>query len=649
MKNYFVFYFCLVALSLPISAQHFSKNDFFYTVPLKLQDNFYSQGQWWHEYLDVPQRTDFLQSILDIVDSGKVTVCYPSFPYSEKMSIETVDSILHRTDTLYPGYGYWEYDWLDTIPRVEHHDLSSKDIHSISFHEEWIYDSIGKTLIKNVKGIILNFDYDPAGMGWLGAKFYIPFDGKGSSANNSKVKEISGFTYDFHTSDFANFSRSSNELFTDDTCMQEKCNAEVKMLVRTCLAGKKLKLYDTLYPYCKIIDKKILAGRMPICKTATAIRFYEDWSVDLNKMTFIKTVHGVVLEKQNEIPDPDGTRVSFSPYVFVPLNGFVPSPQTFPNQVVVPNFIYREYFFVSLNSYYGQRTVFTDSLGLSKMCVSICDLAESQKLPAFEYDFLAFNGEGRKYYSKHYLDSLFNKAHAAVLNPELSKPENNFWEIPFFYQNVDGLGFRENWTFCSSTQKFEKKIYSVTLIADQLVGWKEAIIPIPLFCVDLPQIKDTLSIMKPEFLIGKNIQSLVLINHILGFRDEYGHDPHTLIDESAMEQSMRYNFIQQIISAGLQGKIKIYDGANTNLELTPIQLRTKIDSLKDSTFFSTDLPTDYLLFQEIIFVEDWYFNPATGEFYKKVNGLIFVNTQDDPSDFDINLNFQKRIFSIKLN
>ena len=79
-----------------------------------------------------------------------------------------------------------------------------------------------------------------------------------------------------------------------------------------------------------------------------------------------------------------------------------------------------------------------------------------------------------------------------------------------------------------------------------------------------------------------------------------------------------------------------------------MQLQTKIDSLKDSSFVQMDLPTDYLAFQEIIFVEDWYFNPATGEFYKKVNEIIFVNSDNFIDPYRIDFEKQDRVFSIKL-
>jgi len=225
-----------------------------------------------------------------------------------------------------------------------------------------------------------------------------------------------------------------------------------------------------------------------------------------------------------------------------------------------------------------------------------------------------------------------------------------YYAIPFYYQTIAGLGFDENWVYNSTTQTFEKQIQSVTVTRVQWVGYRESYFNLPLFSVHPPATKDPAAIMKPEFLVAKNIQSPVMINHAreMKERDNYTYYPQVFMNEGVMESSVRYNFVQQVINDALLGKLTVYNGTKTETVLTPAQLSVKINSLKDSSFVPMDLPTDYLAFQEIIFVEDWYFNPATGEFYKKVNEIIFVSSDNSIDPYRIDFEKQDRVFVIKL-
>ncbi len=644
MKKFCILLSCFFTFEL--SAQIFPAKDLFYTVPLNTQADYPVHSEWWHEYMEVPQHNAFLQSILDLVDSGRVVVYSPEFPFDKMLTKEEIHLLLHKTDTLYTDYGYlMDGDGY----YLERHSLTSSDIVSISFHEEWQYDSIGKTLRKNVKGITLNsprfatYDY-PQGQ----ALFYIPFDGKGikSGAAISNPPMISGFTYDFHTADFNHVVYSSEVLFGGDSTMQKKNQAETNLILHSIIKGKKIIFYDTIYPYNKPIDKKIAKSKLPIYQSTNAMRFLEDWIVDLNKMSFTKTVHGIVLEKQNESVVDGENRVSFSRLAFLPLNGFVPAPIIFSNQTIASNFLYRETFFDS-PLVYDDQTIFTDSAKLMGLCIGICNLAESQKLPSYRYESDLV--KTRDYFSKKITDSLFSEVHKKNIDPNIFR-ELSFDQTPFYYQSTGGLGFKENWSYNSYQQIFSKDIQTLTLTSLQYVGYKEADFILPLFSVDPPRITDTAGIMKPEFLVAKNIQSPVSINHSWEIEEsERSNDPQAFKNENVLGPSARYHLIQQIINDALSGKITAYDGVKTEAALTPMQLRTKIDSLKDSTFVPIDLPTDYLLFQEVVFVEDWYFNPSNGEFYKKVNSIIFVNTENLIGPYYIDFESQKRVFCIKLN
>ena len=372
-----------------LNAQKFPAKDFFYTVPINIQADNNEHIEWWHECMEAPRQAAFFQSILDLVDSGRVAACKPEFPYSNKLSREEIHLLLHKTDTIYPDYGYlMEGEGY----YVEYHDITAQSVHAISFHEEWQYDGEAKNFFKNVKGIVLHGPVVDSDFPMGTPLFYIPFDGKGIKSGPAVSNSAAfSFTYDFHTRDFNDVILPDEVLFPDDTTMQKKNQDAAKTIINAMLAGKKTVFYDTLYPYTTPISKKVAAKNLPLYQSANAIRFFEDWNVDLNKMTFTKTVRGIVLEKENEYKRkgngdfPDFNCISFTRLAFLPLNEG-PLPMVFPNPAVVNDFVYRETFFKN-PLVYNEQTVFTDSAKLMKLCIGICDLAESQKLKVYSgYD-----------------------------------------------------------------------------------------------------------------------------------------------------------------------------------------------------------------------------------------------------------------------
>jgi hypothetical protein len=597
--------------------------------------------------METSQKAAFFQPLLDLVDSGRVAAYIPEFPYSKKMSREEIHLLLHRTDTIYPDYGYLMEG---NGYYVEYHDITAASIRAISFHEEWEYNGEAKTFSKKVKGIVLHGPVTDKDFPMGPLLFYIPFDGKGIKSGPAVSNPaVYSFTYDFHTKEFNHAIRPVEVLFPDDTTMQKKNQDAAKTIITTMLAGKKTVFYDTLYPYTTPINKKLAAKNLPLYQSAITMRFLEDWEVDLNKMIFSKKVRGIVLEKEKEYLIPANPVwdefsspvecIGFTRLAFLPLNEG-PLPMIFSNPAVVNDFVYRETFFKN-PLVYREQTVFTDSAKLMKLCIGICDLAESQKLKTY-------SGYDHQPLADSAVTLLFSEVHKADI-PASVYTVANYDAIPFYYPTIAGLGFKENWFYNSTTQTFEKQIQSVTITRVQWVGYKESYFNLPLFSVHPPAIQDPATIMKPEFLVAKNIQSPVMIDHTgtIATSDQ-PYYPQVFDNENVMESSVRFGFVQQVINAALAGKIIAYDGENRETVLTPQQLRAKIDSKKDSAFVQMDLPTDYLAFQEIVFVEDWYFNPATGAFYKKVNEIIFVNSDNSTDPFRIDFEKQDRVFAVKL-
>jgi hypothetical protein len=647
MKKCSVLLCCLLVFAL--HAQRSSK-DFFYTVPF----NVTAPTAWWHEGMELPQLNVFIQSILNVVDSGRVDVYEPEFPYTRKLERKEVQQVLHKTDTVYPGYGYLISGDVFYLSR---YDLLPRAIKSISFCEKWEYDGETKTFLKTVKGIILNGNIKND-ISFMGTPlFYIPFDGKGikNGPAVSNPPTLSKFTYDFHTKGLWNVVIPPEILFRDDTTLQKKNQRAAKTILSEMLAGKKTVFYDTLYPYTKPLSKKVAAKNHALYETANTFRFLEDWQIDLNKMTFQKTIHGIVLEKEtegdfvNNYGEPQ-KYISFTRLAFLPLNGYAPTPLPPFNQKIASDFVTQEIFFKSPLTY-DEQTIYTDSAKLMNMCIGVCNLVESLKLPAYSYN--EYYGTTLPLTSESSA-RLFAEAHKSNISPA-SYSVPSYDSLPYYYQTTSGMRFKENWLYNSSAQVFEKQIDSITLLNVQYINHREAYLNLPLFTAALPQVKDTAAIMKPGFLVAKNIQSPVIINYFSSPKDtvvtyietDMSYSPRGYYSESYMESSARYNFIQQIINDALAGKTTVYDGEKPQSVLSPSQLRTKLDSIKNYPD-KMDLPMDYFSLPKIIFVEDWYFNPATGEFYKKVKEIIFVNSTGYVNASEAYVEHDTPVFSVRL-
>jgi len=295
-----------------------------------------------------------------------------------------------------------------------------------------------------------------------------------------------------------------------------------------------------------------------------------------------------------------------------------------------------------------QQTIVTDSAKLMGLCIDLCNLSETHRLPSYAQADDPWKNTNRIRMSNGNLDTLFSDAHKNPPPPPLTYEDTYAWRT-LVYPNIGGLGFYENWTYDPIKKTFSKQVHSVSLSSTQWIGYRESFFFVPAFCLDVPLVTDTAAIMKPEFLVAKNMESPVKFNTRWSTGAyEDNSSPVVFTNEGAMEMSVRYSFMQAMINDALAGKIPAYDGVHTDTQISPSQLQLKIDSLKDSAFVATDLASDYLLFSEIIFVEDWYFNPATGAFYKKVNSIIFVKANADYDPYNVDLDNDKRVFCIKM-
>lgn len=289
------------------------------------------------------------------------------------------------------------------------------------------------------------------------------------------------------------------------------------------------------------------------------------------------------------------------------------------------------------------------------MHVTIADKVKNKKIMAYDKPLYDDPWDEERYVMPDkVIDTKFNWIDTLFAQ----NIETGYWDtvtvnrqLPF--SELSGMMFFESWSFDFSTLHFEKNIRSVAPLwvrIDKNTGETRGLLPF--FNVDLPQGKIT----DMKYLISKDVASSVQINFdFANASTDYSYDGSTIAiswDESwqyNLYQEQYYPLVQGIINGVYSGKIKALDPV-TKKPMKKDEVSQKLNSLKDSTFVQPgDLPTDYTLINRIKFTEDWYFNPETVQFYKKVTAITLVNAKRFYNEATFNYYYKEtELFTILL-
>ena len=116
--------------------------------PVFIKSPYGDEGDWYRENMEGPKREAFVKIIFDAAYTGKVKVY--DYLTNEPLSVEKVKAIGNKSDTIHIVKEIPVYKEYDTIINQK---LDFKDIHRITFLEEWNMD-VGKfQMEKKVVGI----------------------------------------------------------------------------------------------------------------------------------------------------------------------------------------------------------------------------------------------------------------------------------------------------------------------------------------------------------------------------------------------------------------------------------------------------------------------------------------------------------------
>ena len=154
MKKVVVCFLVLSFLFLGFSCKNSSDNDGKTVIteriqyPVFIKSPYPEETDWWVENLEGIKREKFVNLLLDAAFDGKVKV----YDYLDNtlLSKSQVDNIVCKTDTMKVVRSAPPYDEIDTVVMQK---LDRKDIHRLTFMEEWYFDEKNFKMEKKVVGI----------------------------------------------------------------------------------------------------------------------------------------------------------------------------------------------------------------------------------------------------------------------------------------------------------------------------------------------------------------------------------------------------------------------------------------------------------------------------------------------------------------
>ncbi|HLG03104.1 MAG TPA: hypothetical protein VI731_05875 [Bacteroidia bacterium] len=620
---------CLLAFSFypakktPVSTP-INLGVFVYTVPLDKEPSpEKALTKWWHEYLEYDVNEAFLAPLLAKIDSGNVDVYEPVYPFTKKLTKAETELLLHPRDSVWTEDPNNPGNYFSVVIT---HALIPYGFVSITFHEEWMYDEQKQSLEKKVKGIVLNeIHYDENYTAKVKPVIYIPFNDGGQVTQTQPVS----ITYAFH---------------------QQKGNGKTDTLLaafKRSTLKKETTLYVPEYPFNVVLNKKQKESlRQNRTGFSNEMQFYEEWHLDAGKMTFSKSVKGVILSDQF---------ISANKILFLPLNNYQPAAPA--RDVFIPAISYGVYY----KNYIGDGTnadVINGNVNpVDSFAHAFSELIRTYRLPAFPRSGTMreddpFDPKIHLPMSNAEVDQLYNLYDTAMIeNPETGNFENVLTPIGIPARHLDGFRFNETWSFNPQKAEFEKNVRAIGLLCynEEMRRLAHSILLINAHVFPLT---NKAEIQKPAFLIRSGIRYSVVLDageETLLTEKGIPYIDYTGTTYRNIAPSKRYALIAPLLSLALSGKQVVYDTLENSQVLRPDELRKRMDLLKDSTYVTGEISGDYTLLNEIIFDEDWYFNPGTGQFYKKVNSITFSKRQPD-DDFSSSplIVYRTPVFMVKI-
>ncbi|HTL83370.1 MAG TPA: hypothetical protein VL651_16760 [Bacteroidia bacterium] len=639
--------------------------EYLYTVPIRKQMGVGpAMTDWWHEYLEYPVNEKLLTPLINGIMNGKIKVYKPSFPFLTPMSKDDIDSVfVFRDSSAYEtwddngsGIGYNKYE----IPVV------AKKIVSITFDEDWSYDPKALSLTKKVKGMLLHYVMNEREYNTPAKTLcYIPFNGNAVIPADN----VHALTYDLNL-DLVPFDHNIVGAvmgFSDTALQRERTGlAQITASLRNSVLNSKRMVCDTIYPNDHPLAPDEITARMNLINSGNNVRFMEDWGMDLSTMTFVKKIHGLELTRltvRDTVEEGvDVKRKKIRQCAYFPSD---------PGQLVHMNLDFSVDSFSTLQQF-PEKILITEyplnnvkEEALRHFAWTVVNKAKNGAIKTYGCELEPATDDPWSSF-RHLLstDQLQYRISIVDSTPNLKAGSEiaysyNVSATPMDSTYLRGFRFCESFSYDETTNTFVKNVRTIGLLESAAFAVHPQEYGIAcMFDFDPVAVKDPSQIMQPQFLVASDIQSTYRMNeNEIGGYSDYGSEDvgGYLVDysgsvENTVLPSQRYAFFNSIINQIDSGKLKAYDPANDGKAMTADEVHTRVRSIVENYSGGSDeLRFDYTAFNEITFTEDWYYDPATNSFYKKVKSATFVHRSDQNGNEFENVWGRQEGFTVKFN
>ena len=206
------------------------------------------------------------------------------------------------------------------------------------------------------------------------------------------------------------------------------------------------------------------------------------------------------------------------------------------------------------------------------------------------------------------------------------------------------LGFNtyESWSYDGKTNKFRKSVIGIVPLyydeTKELFSGTSMFIPLTA--------ADEKEIVNDSYLLVKDVCYERMIN-----RQDFESDgmlyygAPTIYNNIAIEK--RFGLMQSLLNSALARKARVFNSI-TGEKIKPKYLPVLIEHFNSANKMVSDLPTAYMYINCLRFTEDWYYNPAKRQLYKKVRSIALLNRTDSYSDdMSVSTMEKKELFTIK--
>jgi hypothetical protein len=635
-----------------------------YAVPLQKEvPTEQLQKDWHYEYINPFANDSLFTPLFQLVRDKQIDVRVPVYPFTEKMNR---DSALNALSIPYTAFvENFETFNIDTVHGIDF--KRPEHVVAVVFHEEWFYDAVSLALEKRVKGMIPIIDYglysdDESYSQRIKPAFYIPF-AEGDIKSPDFALENITYTFRPDSVRLMDFPLENKLILRQSYKYPETASLNQK-LISSLKEQSKVNtnmIYSGNYPHAIVTEKKKRTALLTQIDSADQIRFRESWSCDLKNFVFSKTVHGVFLSKDMGTYENEYSQVfskGSSVLAYIPTNreqvSFLPA-----GKVHVENYYSNASAVPSPDANYPMFSV-KDSAAIIELAVSIGERARAGAMPVYNsFQQWEFNdpldSRRLKLTAAELYDMYVDTQYVYVENPQDGEFNEQAVVFDMGHGSYSGLGFFESWSYEPATGKLDKFVKSLGLYVFNDLGWDDHVPAKSWLFYDNPDAPID-SVFQSKFLVVRNAETPCLINyceHIVEENDvsvpvaQYG-----LTYDENIQNELRFQMVQQVLDLVQAGKLTAWTADANPKPFTVPQFRAMIDTTAKQGSFHPNRGCEYYLFNEIRFVEDWYYNPQTGQFYKHVNAITFAHKYYDFNDhllYGDRRPVQPGLFTIKVN